>query len=63
MPDRVINPAALTPLYAPHEEPNRHRVRARRDGEPVGRTSSGRWFPGPDVEKLTLERKPDATRT
>jgi type III restriction enzyme len=35
MLDHVINPAALTPLYAPHEEPNRHRARARRDGQPA----------------------------
>lgn len=35
MPSPVINLAALEPLYAPHEEPNRHRVRAARDGEPA----------------------------
>lgn len=29
----LVNLAALEPLYAPHEEPNRHRIRAERDGE------------------------------
>ncbi|MCX6842795.1 MAG: DEAD/DEAH box helicase family protein [candidate division WOR-3 bacterium] len=35
MPDAPLNLAALEPLYAPHDEPNRHRVRAERDGEPA----------------------------
>ena len=35
MSSPVINPAALEPLFAPHEEPNRHRVRAEREGEPA----------------------------
>jgi len=30
-----LNITAIEPLYAPHEEPNRHRVRAERDGEPA----------------------------
>ncbi len=34
-PDVPLNLSALEPLYAPHEEPNRHRVRAERDGEPA----------------------------
>jgi type III restriction enzyme len=35
MSNPVINIAALEPLYAPHEEPNRHRIRAQREGEPA----------------------------
>ena len=35
MRDHVVNPAALEPLYAPHEEPNRHRARARIAGAPA----------------------------
>ncbi|MBW2096855.1 MAG: DEAD/DEAH box helicase family protein, partial [Deltaproteobacteria bacterium] len=31
----IINPAALEPLFAPHEEPNFHRVRAERQGKPA----------------------------
>jgi len=31
----IINPAALEPLFAPHEEPNFHRVRAEKQGEPA----------------------------
>jgi type III restriction enzyme len=31
----LVNVAALEPLFAPHEEPNRHRVRAEREGEPA----------------------------
>src|ERR1700694_370918 len=30
-----INAAALEPLYAPWQEPNAHRVRADREGEPA----------------------------
>jgi type III restriction enzyme len=30
-----LNLSALEPLYAPHEEPNRHRVRAERTGDPA----------------------------
>jgi type III restriction enzyme len=30
----IINPAALEPLFAPHEEPNRHRTRAQ-GGQPA----------------------------
>lgn len=33
MTDPIINPAALEPLFAPHEEPNFHRVRAEKPGE------------------------------
>ncbi|MFC1762696.1 DEAD/DEAH box helicase family protein [Planctomycetota bacterium] len=40
----VINPAALEPLFAPWEEPTRHRVRADRPGDPakviIGRRAS-----------------------
>ncbi len=35
MPSPIINPAALEPLYAPHEEPNFHRVRAEAPGQPA----------------------------
>ena len=36
----VINPTALEPLFAPHEEPNRHRV--RRSGEEGAEIQRGR---------------------
>ena len=35
MTSSIINPAALEPLFAPHEEPNFHRVRAEKPGEPA----------------------------
>ena len=35
MTSPIINPAALEPLYAPHEEPNFHRVRAETAGQPA----------------------------
>ncbi|HZQ07282.1 MAG TPA: DEAD/DEAH box helicase family protein [Anaerolineae bacterium] len=35
MLDAIINPAALEPLYLPWEEPTKHRVRAKREGEPA----------------------------
>ncbi|MFA4915557.1 MAG: DEAD/DEAH box helicase family protein [Syntrophales bacterium] len=35
MTSPVINVAALEPLFAPHEEPDYHRVRADRDGDPA----------------------------
>ena len=38
---RYVNLAALEPLYAPHEEPSRHRVRAEEDGQPA-KTIAGR---------------------
>src|SRR5207253_10918953 len=31
MPEPLVNLAALEPLFAPHEEPNRHRARAQDD--------------------------------
>lgn len=31
----IINPSALEPLFASHEEPNRHRTRAEREAEPA----------------------------
>ena len=31
----IVNPQALEPLFAPWEEPARHRVRAKREGEPA----------------------------
>jgi type III restriction enzyme len=35
MTSPIINPSALEPLFAPHEEPNFHRVRAEKQGEPA----------------------------
>ncbi len=35
MSEPIINLAALEPLFAPHEEPNQHRVRAEADGQPA----------------------------
>jgi type III restriction enzyme len=35
MPEPYINISALEPLFAPHEEPNRHRVRADTEGQPA----------------------------
>jgi len=35
MTSPIINPAALEPLFAPHAEPNFHRVRAEKPGEPA----------------------------
>lgn len=34
MTSPIINPAALEPLFAPHEEPNFHGIRAEKPGEP-----------------------------
>ena len=34
MPDAALNLSALEPLFAPHEEPNLHRVRVK-DGQPA----------------------------
>ena len=39
--ERQVNLTALEPRYAPHEEPNRHRVRAEEDGQPA-KTIAGR---------------------
>ena len=36
-----VNISALEPLFAPHEEPNRHRVRAEEEGKPA-RVVTGR---------------------
>ena len=35
MNEPYINISALEPLFAPHEEPNRHRVRADTEGQPA----------------------------
>jgi type III restriction enzyme len=35
MSSPVVNISALEPLFAPHEEPTKHRVRAQREGEPA----------------------------
>ena len=35
MVNPIINTAALEPLFAPHEEPNFHRVRAEKPGKPA----------------------------
>lgn len=37
----IVNPSALEPLYAPWEEPNAHRVRAKKEGESA-QTAKGR---------------------
>jgi len=50
--DVPLNLAALEPLYAPHEEPNRHRVRARRDGEPAEIVKGRRRSDIPIVQNL-----------
>ncbi len=41
MSDIPLNLVALEPLFAPHEEPNRHRVRAEQEGQPA-RAAKGR---------------------
>jgi len=35
MSSPIVNLSALEPLFAPHEEPTKHRVRAQREGEPA----------------------------
>lgn len=35
MSSPVVNVSALEPLFAPHEEPTKHRMRALREGEPA----------------------------
>lgn len=35
MSEPYVNISALEPLFAPHEEPNRHRIRADADGQPA----------------------------
>ncbi len=35
MSSPIVNLSAVKPLYAPHEEPNYHRVRAQKPGEPA----------------------------
>ena len=35
MSSPIVNPTALEPLFAPHEEPNFHRVRAEKPGDPA----------------------------
>jgi len=41
-PTPVINPSALEPLFLPWEEPNAHRVRAEKDGDPAKRVQGRR---------------------
>ena len=41
MSEPFVNISALEPLFATHEEPNRHRVRAEAEGQPA-RVVSGR---------------------
>jgi type III restriction enzyme len=40
-----INISALEPLFAPHEEPNRHRVRAEAEGQPARAVTGRRRTP------------------
>jgi type III restriction enzyme len=35
MPNAIINPSALEPLFLPWDEPRAHRIRAEREGEPA----------------------------
>jgi type III restriction enzyme len=44
MPD-LLNPSALEPLFAPWEEPNSHRVRAEKEGEPAKKVKGRRPSP------------------
>ncbi|MDD2765388.1 MAG: DEAD/DEAH box helicase family protein [Opitutaceae bacterium] len=52
MSEETLNLSALEPLFAPHEEPNRHRARTK-DGQPEVRKSRR---PSPIVIAQTLRR-------
>ena len=52
---RIINLAALEPLFAPHEEPNLHRARAQGD-HPVSRCVT--TFPRAEKEFIFVGRAP-----
>ena len=54
MPDLVINPASLEPLYGPADIPNRHRVRSATPGGPA-EIKNGRR-PSPIVIAQSLRR-------
>jgi type III restriction enzyme len=47
----VVNPDALEPLFAPHEEPNLHRIRAK-EGQSAEVKESRRPSPIPVVQNL-----------
>ena len=53
MPDAALNLSALEPLFAPHEEPNLHRVRVK-DGQPAVAKRGRR--PSPIVIAQNLRR-------
>ena len=53
MPDAALNFSALEPLFAPHEEPNLHRVRVK-DGHPAVAKRGRR--PSPIVIAQNLRR-------
>ena len=48
----IINPAALEPLFLPHEEPKCHRVRAERDGEPAKVVKNRRPSPIDKIQNI-----------
>lgn len=50
--DMVINPATLEPLFETWQEPNAHRVRAERSGDPAIRVQGRRPSPIPIVQNL-----------
>ena len=58
MPDAALNLSALEPLFAPHEEPNLHRVRAK-DGEEAGGAATGGTLYLTNIHRLhdTRDRK------
>ena len=48
----VVNPAVLEPLFETWQEPNAHRVRAERPGDPAKRVQGRRPSPIPIVQNL-----------
>ncbi|MEN8443862.1 MAG: DEAD/DEAH box helicase family protein [Cyanobacteria bacterium J06555_13] len=52
MTSSTLNPATLEPLFAPWEEPNAHRVRAEKAGDPAGVSPSRRSSPIDLVDNL-----------
>ncbi len=48
----VINPAAIEPLYAPYEEPLRHRIKAKTKGDPAQIVTGRRPSPIPVAQNL-----------
>jgi len=52
--DPIVNPAALEPLFAPWEEPNAHRVRADKPGDPAKVVRNRRPSPISVVNNLRM---------